>query len=71
MPTITVTDQGGTLTVTVDGGQPTPVQTAEEACSIIEQTFGQPDGDEQAPGPMADQAMAAGFNQVRGGGLNG
>jgi hypothetical protein len=54
--------------VTVDGGQPQPVQSAEEACSIVEQTFGQPDGDEQA-GPMAEQAMAAGFNQVRGGGL--
>ena len=66
MPTITISGEPGQqITVTVNGGQPVPVQSAEEACAIIEQTFGgAPEGEEQA-GPLADQAMQAGFNQAR------
>lgn len=60
MPSVTVSDDQGQLTVTVDGGQPVPVQSAEEACAIVEQTFGQPDADEQ---------MMQGVQAVRGGSL--
>ena len=40
MPTVTVSDQGGQLTVSIDNGEPQPVQNAEDACQIVEATFG-------------------------------
>ena len=68
MTTITVeSNEQGQITVSVDGGEPQPVQSAEEACQVIEQAFGQPDADEQGQG---EQEFAGGFNQVRQGGLN-
>ena len=82
MTTITISDDSGQLTVSIDGGEPEPIQNAEDACQVVEQTFAQQEeskevtpeqmnteGLEQAG--MAEQDMAAGFNQVRGGGLNG
>jgi hypothetical protein len=56
MPTVTVSDDQGQLVVTVDGGQPVPVKSAEEACAIVEQTFGAPAPAEQ--GPMGEDYMA-------------
>ena len=56
MPTVTITDDGGQLTVTVDGGEPQPVQNAEDACQVVEATFGQPDADD------GGAAFEAGFN---------
>lgn len=74
MTTISVSDDTGQLTMTVDGGEPQQIQTADDACQVIEQTFGQPDG-EMAPEEMTtdgmESDMQAGFQAVRGGGLNG
>lgn len=77
MPTVTITDENGQLTVTVDGGEPQPVQNAEDACQVVEATFGQPDGDDtMAPEELNTEGMEgdqfeAGFGNVRGAGLNG
>ncbi len=65
MPTVTVSGEAGSITVTVDDGQPVPVKSAEEACAIVEQTFGQPDADEG----MANEQMMQGIQSVRGGSL--
>lgn len=64
MPSVTVSGEAGQITVTVDGGQPVPVKSAEEACAIVEQTFGQPDADEGAP--MGEDYMA-GIGQAKSG----
>ncbi len=45
MTTITVSDDSGQLTVSMDG-QETPVESAEQACQMIEQAFGQSDQDD-------------------------
>lgn len=77
MTTITVeSNEQGQITVSVDGGEPQPVQSAEEACQVIEQAFG--GGDEEnaqetaaEPGEEpGEAAFQGGFNQVRQGGLN-
>jgi len=69
MTTITITDEGGQLTIAIDGAEPQPVQNVEDACQAIESAFGQPE-QAQAQG-MAEQDMMSGFQSVRGGGLNG
>jgi len=65
MPSVTVSDDQGQLTVQVDGGQAVPVQSAEEACAIVEQTFagGEPTA------AQADAQMMSGVQAVRGGSL--
>ncbi len=62
--------------MSVDGGEPQPIQNAEDACQVIEQTFGQGQGDDPAEmtteGMEQDQGgFEAGFQGVRGNGLNG
>lgn len=56
--------EDGTGTIAIDGAEPTPFQSAEEVCSVIESMAGQSE-------PVEDEgaAMQAGFNGVRGGGL--
>ena len=82
MATVTISDDQGQLMVTVDGGEPQPVQNAEDACQIVEATFNQPDQDDQSMNPedmttegmeqmSEEDAMGAGFKGVRGSGLNG
>lgn len=68
MPSVTVSDDQGQLMVTVDGGQAVPVKSAEEACAIVEQTFGQPDADEgAAPADPMGQDYMAGIGQAKSG----
>lgn len=66
---IETSEQG--VTLTIDGGEPQPLESVEMACEAIEQAEGV-----EEPGEMEGQAseaegMAAGFAGVRGGGLNG
>jgi hypothetical protein len=56
------TEQG--LTVALDG-EPRPVESAEQACEIVMQVFGAEEAAPEAP----EEAMAQGFQGVRGGSL--
>lgn len=66
MPSITIAGEPGSITVTVDGGEPVPVKSAEEACAIIEQTFGAPAPAEGGGDPMGEDYMA-GIGQAKSG----
>lgn len=68
MPTITVSDESGQLTIAADGGQPKPVESVEMACTVIEQAFGQVEQPEPQQ-QMDSQQFQAGFDGVRGPGL--
>ena len=49
MTTITVElSEDGTGTISIDGSEPVPFQSAEQVCSAIETLAGQPDEDEAA-----------------------
>lgn len=62
--TIDKTAEG--FTVSANPGEPKPVASLDEALSMAGQILSGEGGEDPA---MAEQAMAAGFNQVRGGGL--
>ena len=69
MTTVTISNDEGQLTIAVDGGEAQPLDGGEQTCQAVEEVFG---GQEQES-PQEDQgeAFEAGFNQQRGGGLNG
>jgi hypothetical protein len=62
--TIDKTAEG--FTVSANPGEPKPVASLDEALSMAGQILSGEGGEDPA---LAEQAMAAGFNQVRGGGL--
>ena len=65
-------DDQGVITVTVDGGEPMPVEGAEGACEIVEGVLGGGEAEEEGGEmPMTEEDFAGGFNAVRQGGING
>lgn len=64
-------DDQGVITVAIDGGEPQPVQNAEDACQVVEATLGQPDADDTMQQEQAQQqgGFEQGFADVRGKGL--
>jgi len=63
MTTITIEmDETGAGQFSVDGSEPTPFQSAEEVCQVIEAMAGATEGTPEQEG----EAMQAGFNQARG-----
>ena len=75
MTTVTISNDEGQLTITVDGGEAQPLDGVEQACQAVEEVFGaqeQESPQEDAGEPMeAQQGFEQGFGNVRGGGLNG
>lgn len=78
MTTITITNDGGQITVAMDGGEPQPVESVEAACMAVEQALGAPDADDGALPPegitsdgmeQEQSAMDQGFAATRGGGI--
>lgn len=61
MTTITIEmDETGAGTMSIDGAEPAPFQSAEEVCQVIEAMAGQPDADEAAAfGEASAEAEAA------------
>lgn len=77
MTTLTISNDSGQLTVAVDGGEPQPIQNAEDACQVVEQTFSQPQSDALPPKGISTEgaeeagSFEGGFSGIRGAGLNG
>lgn len=76
MPTITITDESGQLTIAVDEGEPQPIESVEQACQAVEQVFVGSNEEQTEPvdnmqEDQAEQAFAGGFQGIRGNGING
>ena len=72
MPSITITDEGGSLSISMDGGEPQPIEGVEQACQVVEEVFGGQEQESPAEdaGDGAGAAFEQGFGGVRNGGMN-
>lgn len=73
MPTLTISDESGGITVSMDGAEPKPVEGVEQACQVVEEVFGAPEQESPAEDAQdgAGAAFEGGFAGVRGAGING
>lgn len=71
MTTYTIETSGQGVTLSVDGGEPQPLESVEQACEAIEQAEGVEEPGEAEMQAQEQQGMEAGFAKARGGMLGG